>query len=748
MAIKQLNDEQIRTMTVQEKDRWWLENVWRGDMPQLTLRSAVTGFVLGGLLSATNLYIGAKTGWTLGVGLTSVIVAFAMFFAIGQLQAVGGWLARAVVLIPVAIPFLLMGWFGLPKALTSIGVDLGAAAGWIGVVVALVLAVGSTMLIIPKVRPSPFTILENNCTQSIATAAGYMTGPLISGIAAYMMVKDQIMPWWQMMAFNVVLSILGVLVAFPMKRRFINDEQAPFPEGQACGVVLDTLYTSSSSVGIFKAKALLAAALFAGTVKFVSGEAYQEFIQGRLLGLSKIRWVSEHLDSWYYKLVDAGKAPLPAIAGIDIRKLGLSPTLDLAMFGAGGLLHIRYGINMMVGLFLGWVVLGPLAVASGWVQKKGLIIATGADAALPGHTGTFSRTDILNGWVLWPGVAMLVCASMAAFLAKPEVIISAFKGVLGKKAEGANLLDHIEVPLWVSWIGVPVVGAVAVWMAHDWFGVNWWLGAMSIPLIILLTLIATNATAMTSITPTGSLSKITQFTFGVIDPKHPQTNLMTALMTTEVASNAANLLMDIKPGYMLGGKPRHQAVGHVIGIVAGAIASTPLFFILFLNGHKDNPFTTPDPALADKTVEQVLLTDPDKFSFISAVQWKGISEFIQGLTGDAGITSIIHPSALWVMAVAAVIGIAFELVRVFTKNKSPISPVAIGLGMVLPPDSTFWMFLGAGFFWTMGKLYKARKEGLGWKLWVDTHEPICAGIIAGAALVGIGDVLVKVFLLG
>jgi len=45
-----------------EKDRWWLANVYRGSMPQLTLRSAITGFILGGLLSATNLYIGVKTG--------------------------------------------------------------------------------------------------------------------------------------------------------------------------------------------------------------------------------------------------------------------------------------------------------------------------------------------------------------------------------------------------------------------------------------------------------------------------------------------------------------------------------------------------------------------------------------------------------------------------------------------------------------------------------------------------------------
>ena len=85
MAILQLDEEQVRTWSRARKDRWWFENVWRGDMPQLTLRSALTGFLLGGILSATNLYVGAKTGWTLGVGLTSVILAFAMHRILAQL---------------------------------------------------------------------------------------------------------------------------------------------------------------------------------------------------------------------------------------------------------------------------------------------------------------------------------------------------------------------------------------------------------------------------------------------------------------------------------------------------------------------------------------------------------------------------------------------------------------------------------------------------------------------------------------
>ena len=83
MALKQLTEEQIQTWTRGQKDRWWFEHVYRGNLPQLTFRSAVTGFLLGGILSATALYIGGKTGITIGVGLTSVILAFAVYRPLG-----------------------------------------------------------------------------------------------------------------------------------------------------------------------------------------------------------------------------------------------------------------------------------------------------------------------------------------------------------------------------------------------------------------------------------------------------------------------------------------------------------------------------------------------------------------------------------------------------------------------------------------------------------------------------------------
>ncbi len=686
MAIPQLTDEQVRTWTREQKDRWWLENVYRGTMPQLTLRSALTGFVLGGALSATNLYVGAKTGWTLGVGLTSVILAFAMF----------------------KIHHALFARFGAKD----------------------------------------MTILENNAMQSIATAAGYMTGPLISGMAAFMWIENKPMPWWQMFWFNVVLSILGVLVAFPMKRRFINDEQQPFPEGRACGVVLDTLYTSAAAVGLFKAKALGVAAVLAASLQFLMGEAYLKALHALVLmaksGQSwtdtlkanadaiKSTWHLPHDVSGLYAWL-ASKNMEPKIGHVPFKQLGFTPALDLAMFGAGGLMGIKAAISMLIGMFVNFFIVVPWMIHLGEIKPRSGVLEAG--------TAVFGRTHILNTWALWWGIAMMVTAAMVSLFARPEVFVEAFKGLFaGKKKSGADPVAHIEVPLWISWIGIPVVGAVGVWMAHDWFGVSWIFGALAIPMIIVLTLIAASSTALTGITPTGSLSKIPQFLFGAADPKHPPTNLMTAVLCVEVVSNASNLLMDIKPGYMLGGKPRHQAVGHVIGIISGAIASTLLFFPLFTRGFD------PEKAKLDpQHMQNVMAPEGGQFGFPSALQWKGVSDLVTSIFGGPSAGTLLTQSIVVSMLIAVAVGLVFELLRIFTRSKFPLSPLAIGLGVVVPPESTLAMFAGAMFFWLMHRVYSKKKESTGHLLWVATQEPICAGIIAGAALVGIGDVVVKVF---
>jgi uncharacterized oligopeptide transporter (OPT) family protein len=668
MALQQLDDDQIRTWTRAQKDRWWLEHVFRGDMPQLTLRAAATGFVLGGVLSATNLYVGAKTGWSLGVGVTSVILAFALF-----------------------------------RTATRVGLV------------------------------KEFSILENNAVQSVATAAGYMTAPLVSSLTAFMVMTEKLVPWWQMMTWNVVVSVLGVLIAFPMKRRFVNDEQQPFPEGRACAVVLDSLYPDAPHggtkppaqvevsahvrwLGELKARALFGAAALSGFVEFTKLEGYQVFLQHRLLKvpLESVVKVPDQLLGWYWALV-AKNPKLPhTLLGTDARQLGINPILDLTMFGAGGLTGVRTANSLLLGCITNFFVLAPLMISLGEIEPK--------------PDGSFGRAHLLNTWCLWWGVAIMVTGSLTGLFAKPELLLSAFRRSKAGEAE-QDVLADIELPLWVSYVGVPIVGAVCVGLNWWWFGINPLLGVLAIPMIMVLTLIAANATGLTSTTPTGSLSKITQFTFGALDPSSPATNLITAGMTSEVASNASNLLMDIKPGYMLGAKPRQQAWGHVLGVISGGIASTLLFFPLFLPKY--------DPA---KPLDAQIMSD--KFPMPSVDLWRGVAKLIA--TGGAELKS----SALIAMAVAALLGVVFELVRTRSKGRFPLSPVAIGLGVVIPVDSTLMMWAGAMFFgWLERRYHRAPEGSLGRALWVDSLEPIAAGIVAGAALTGIGDQLLTVFVL-
>ena len=658
MAIPQLTDEQIATWTRAEKDKWWFENVYRGDMPQLTLRSGVTGFILGGILSATGLYIGAKTGLSVGVGLTSVILAFALF-----------------------------------RALRAAGLA------------------------------SDYTILENNCTQSIATASAYVVTPLFSSLAAYMLVTGVIPAWWQLMLWIFVIAAIGVLIAFPLKRRFINEEQAPFPEGRACGVVLESLYHGSGDDAVFKSRLLVVITGASALYQALVSDGWMKLIQFKLLAMD--RWAGrqapwhlhERLDDYYYAWAAKAHAVVPSILGTDIRQLGLRLTLDAAMLGVGGLMGIAVATSCLLGAFVNFAVLAPLMIRTGDIAPH--VGANGAFVAL-------SRVEIVNQWSIWWGVTMMVVGAMVSLLAKPDIFTSAFRRKAMPRGPTNDLLKDIEVPLWISWVGLPVLGLLGCYITHVFFNVPLWLALVSLPLIFVLTLICANSMALTSWAPTGSMSKISQFTMGALDRSNPGSNLLPAGMTAEIAANAASLLSDIKPGYMLGGKPRQQVIGHMLGNLAGVLVSVPLFFLLFL----------PPDGAGGRSASSIV---SDQFAMPAALQWKGVADIIaKGLKG-------LPTSALVAMGAAAIAACAIELARRATRGRFPLSAVAVGLGVTLPPESTLAMFVGALVFWLLGRKHKTPGSA-GHRIWVEGMEPICAGLISGAALMGVGNAIINVLI--
>ncbi len=213
----------------------WFNTVYQGDtMPQLTLRAVLMGAVLGGFMSLSNLYVGLKTGWGLGVAITACILSF-------------------------AIHKTLMAAF-------------------------------------PRIFKTEMSLLENNCMQSTASSAGYSTGgTMTSAIAAYLIVTGHHIPWPDLAWWTFFLATLGVFMAIPMKRQMINVEQLRFPSGVAAAETLKSLH-SEGGEAVQKARALGVAGVLGGLIAWFrdGGKpfAIPGMLQfpGRILGVPLIKW--------------------------------------------------------------------------------------------------------------------------------------------------------------------------------------------------------------------------------------------------------------------------------------------------------------------------------------------------------------------------------------------------------------------------------------------------------------------------
>jgi OPT family oligopeptide transporter len=614
MKIKELTSEQIHSMTLEEKDRWWLENIYRGDMPQLNLRSAITGMILGGVLSLTNLYIGIRTGWTLGVGITSVILSFAFFKLLSKLK------------------------------------------------------LGEEM-----------TILENNAMQSVATSAGYVVLPLCSTIPAYMQVTGKVIPLWQTMVWLILLSLLGVLYAFPLKKRFINDEQMPFPDGYAAGIVMQNLHHSKGGEdGILKAKILGFGAGISSLIEFLRNESVLTHLRLKFLA------IPEYYDEFIYKFAT------PTIMGTPLKDLTIRLDTSIVMVGAGGIMGIKSGASLLIGAILNYCLIAPYLIKVGIIE----------------HANFKSITM----WSLWFGASMMTTSSLFAFFSKPTIILEAFSKFFGKKKnKKKDILAHIELPLWVPAVGIPVVGALVVYFGNAWFNFGIFEGLVALPLIFVFSLIAVTSTGLTSITPGGALGKLTQLTYSVISSGSTTTNLMAAGINSEVSNNTSNLLMDIKPGYMLGAKPRQQALGHVLGIFAGSLVSIPVFYAIF---HGD-----------------ISMFTSDALPMPSATVYKAVAEALtKGL-------SVLHPTARVAALVGATLGIVFEWINIRSKGKFPLSAIGLGLAFVLHFNDSITMALGAFLVWYFSRRFKEGTKKH--QVFVENSETLCAGVIAGGSIIGI-----------
>ena len=268
---------------------------------------------------------------------------------------------------------------------------------------------------------------------------------------------------------------------------------------------------------------------------------------------------------------------MPRILGTDIRQLGLRLTLDAAMLGVGGLMGIRVATSVLLGALVNFAVLAPIMIQRGDIAPY---------TAPGGALVAISRPEIVNQWSLWWGVTMMVVGALVGPLRPARDL---HQGVHeaheeeGPATAATDPLRHIEVPLWISFVGVPVLSIVGAAVTHEFFGVSWFLALISLPLIFVLTIICTNSMALTSWTPTGALSKITQFSMGAIDRANPATqpdpgddDRRDLVERVEPALGHQARLHARRQAAPAGGRPRDRHPGRA------RWRRVPLFFLLFL----------------------------------------------------------------------------------------------------------------------------------------------------------------------
>jgi uncharacterized oligopeptide transporter (OPT) family protein len=568
---------------------------------------------------------------------------------------------------------VLMG-SALGGVLSLTNLYIGLKAGWgFGVAITaciLSYAIWTVLYRVGLVR-TPMTILENNCMQSTSSAAGYSTGgTLISAFAAYMLINNSTMSVSAMLAWVFFLSVLGVTMAIPMKRQMINIEQLRFPSGIAAAETLRALH-SAGQQGMRSARALGAAGLCALISKF--------WAEG--LGLVKAALAPYMIGTW--------------VTALDHRVFGpawMGRTVMLSwepMFiAAGAITGLHVGWSMLLGSVTAWMVFVPI------LQHRGIIEGSGYAT--------------LVQWTLWGGVACMVTSSLLSFAMQWRTALRAFSdlGAMfgGGRRGTSDPVAAIEAP--GSWL---IAGQLAgllglAWLGHRSFGMPYWQTAVAVALSFALALVACRVTGETDTTPVGAMGKITQLTFGVLSPGNMNVNLMSANITAAAASSSADLLTDLKSGYLLGAHPRKQFIAQFAGIFVGTLVTVLSFRVL-----------VPDASVLGS----------DQFPAPAAQTWRAVA-----LALSHGVRSL-GAVKMWCVVLGAVVGIVLTLLPKIVPRRRHLIPSPAGVGLAW----TFHWYYGLLFF--LGGL-------LGW--WVEKKYPewsaeftfpVASGWIAGESLMGV-----------
>ncbi len=539
------------------------------------------------------------------------------------------------------------------------------------------------------------SILENNINQTIASAVnGASSGIMFSVPALFILSKK---PGLESVAdFNVPLMVfaciagafIGLAFVIPLRKQMIDFERLPYPGGIAVATIL-----KSPGAGIHKSIMLFGAAIVSAIVYLIITnfgateevnyevgkylkipDLYNVVFFGSLMTIG-VGFLSGKGGFWFgaggficYWLL----SPILAqYAGADIQALVETPN---AMRGK---IYKPTGIGMLIGAAIGGIIMAfPLIrSAIGSMSKR-------QDSAKSVAQGDEMPIKLLAAAVVIGAVLLVVLAYQSA----PDMTI------------GKALLMALLGTLWIWIAGVIVAECIG--------RTNWSpLSGMTLIAITILVVIANS---------------------GMDKPQTIVSSLVVGAAICLAISQASDMMLDLKSGYLVGAIPRRQQLAQFVGAWLGPIVVITLMFVLEKGAQppagvekEDTTSVAEAPVdTGEMVVEYGIGSDE-----MPAAQAMALASVIEGLV-DGNVPTYRYSAAALLGLLLAVSGLG-------------------GIGVMVALG--FYMPFNIVLTYTIGCILRiVCDKTAGKRFSEEVGIPIAAGLIVGEALVGVGIAVKKV----
>ena len=584
---------------------------------------------------------------------------------------------------------------------------LGAANAYLGLHAGITIAATypAAVISMAAMRAWKGSLLEENIARTAGSIGEGIAAGAIFTIPAFVIARAwPSFGWrdayWKTTALVMVGSILGVLFISLVRRGMVEDPELPFPESVAAAEI-----HKAGQRGAQAAKYLFWN-IGVGGVVYMLGRF------GLFAADKEIHFAVGDLGRSQVTLGAAGTSNLVGAGGASMIA---APSVSPAYLGVGYIIGLRLASIQFAGGVIAWGLMVPLLMFFLGPQIKTYLPADTPDnwatmsiavwkfvvrpIAVGGMLVGAAYTLFKMGKSLTAGIAkafseLRQTATEQAQLSRTERYMSS-KTVFGLIALMFVLMSVLYVYLsglvWPAILAAVVMLIVGFFFATVSGSLVGFIGSSNNPVsgLTLSTLL---------------IAALLMVSLGVSGPGGVAAVLGVAAVVCVSSSVAGELLQDFKVGYILGGTPRTIQVAELIAVV---VASLVMYWPLML--------------LHEGNIKQGGIGFGDRL--LPAPQ--------AGLMATLAI-GIVGGNMPWPLVV---VGIFFGIAMIMMQVRSPM---LVAVGMYLPFETTFAIFLG-GVFRSVAE-WMAKRRGLNHAQMARVENAgvlTASGLIAGEAVLGL-----------